>query len=318
MEAAIKHGSFGPIQLELHAQDLGSKLRSAKKIGAGHRRHLLQFRKYVRQIEAGHRTAIKWANEPGSHSPVVEWLLDNYPIVRDRIRDVLVHLPRKFWSELPRMEDSSPRIQIIADELILHSDASLDDILIVQFADSVQERCELTIGECWALGTFLKLSLIERLRYICADMEHDYDTSKKTRTFLERLEKSQFYDREELRSFEEYSSLIDLHMAATKEAGYPASLKADVQELIQSKGLSLEEIQRIDQQRLAACQVSIGNVITSLRLLDELDWPSIFEQINLTERVLRNDPTGIYEKMDFQSRNRYRAEIEELSSNSDA
>ena len=79
MGAAMKHGSFGPIQLELHAQELGNKLRAAKSEGTAHRQHLLQFRKNIRQIEAGHRTALQWASETGAQSPVVEWLLDNYP-----------------------------------------------------------------------------------------------------------------------------------------------------------------------------------------------------------------------------------------------
>lgn len=263
MELVSKPGSFGPTQLELHAQELGDKLRTARKFAVGSRQHLLQFRRNVREIEAAHRTAVIWASESEVHSPVVEWLLDNYPVVRERIRDVIVHLPRKFFSELPRLEDGPPRIQIIADELILHSDASLDDSLITTFVKNVQERCELTIGECWALGTFLKLSLIERLRDICVDMEHDYESSQRTSAFLLRLEQNQMYDRKDLRGLDEHASLIELHVATNKESGLPSSLRADVQGLIRSKGLSLEELQRLEQQRLAACQVSIGNVITS-------------------------------------------------------
>ncbi len=316
MEVATQHGSSGPMQLELHAQELGIKLRMATPGSSAQRNHLLQFKKNVRLIEAGHRTAINWANESRAHSPVVEWLLDNYPAIRERIRDVLVHLPRKFFSELPRLQDGLPRIQIIAEELILHSDASLDESLVIQFVNNIQERCELTIGECWALGTFLKLSLIERLRYICEDMEHDYHASQKTQAFLDQLENTHTYDRKDLRALDEYSSLVELSLATSKDTGLPASLKADVHDLIQSKGLSLEEIQRIEQQRLAACQVSISNVVTSLRLLDELDWPSIFEELNVTERILRNDPSHIYEKMDFRSRNQYRGVIEELAANS--
>ena len=318
MEAAVSRGQglFGPLQLELHAQELGGRLRSAVKSKKIAWRHLGQFREDVRQIEDAYRVAQKWATESDVHSPVVEWLLDNYPIVRERIRDVLIHLPRRFFSELPRLSDGRPRIQIIADELILHSDSSLDDQLIVQFVSNVQERCELTIGECWALGTFLKLGLIERLKFICSGMEQDYAASRKAKFFLESIEHAHIYDREELRALDDLPSLVELHVATSKESSLPASLKADVIDLIQSKGLSLEEVQRIEQQRLAACQVSIANVITSLRLLNELDWTSIFEEINLAEKVLRNDPSGIYGQMDFRSRNGYRSAIEELSASS--
>src|SRR6185503_18344479 len=44
-----------------------------------------------------------------------------------------------------------------------------------------------------------------------------------------------------------------------------------------------------------------------------LDWNSYVEGVSLIEQILRRDPPGIYARMDFMSRDRYRHAIEELS-----
>ena len=49
----------------------------------------------------------------------------------------------------------------------------------------------------------------------------------------------------------------------------------------------LDECVRREQQRLAANQVSIGNAITSMRLISALDWTLFFERVSLVEQILR-------------------------------
>ncbi|MDK2829808.1 MAG: cyclic beta,2-glucan synthetase, partial [Clostridium butyricum] len=62
-----------------------------------------------------------------------------------------------------------------------------------------------------------------------------------------------------------------------------------------------------------ARQISIGTSITSLRLVSALDWSGIFECLSQVEQILRQDPAGIYPRMDFASRDYYRHEIERIS-----
>src|SRR5205085_11571973 len=62
-----------------------------------------------------------------------------------------------------------------------------------------------------------------------------------------------------------------------------------------------------------ATQVSVGNCVTSLRLLSSLDWAAFFESTSLVESVLRDDPTGVYARQDFATRDRYRRTVERLA-----
>jgi cyclic beta-1,2-glucan synthetase len=60
----------------------------------------------------------------------------------------------------------------------------------------------------------------------------------------------------------------------------------------------------------------VANCFTSLRLLSAADWNVFFEQVSRVEGILRGDPSGIYPRMDFQTRNSYRSVIEELARHS--
>ena len=77
-----------------------------------------------------------------------------------------------------------------------------------------------------------------------------------------------------------------------------------------SKGI--EEIVQLEHQRQAAAQVTVANVITSMRLLSTLDWKEFFESVNLIDPLLSLDPAGAYAQMEFETRDRYRHVIERL------
>src|SRR5208283_2716562 len=66
-------------------------------------------------------------------------------------------------------------------------------------------------------------------------------------------------------------------------------------------------------QRQASTQLSVGNVITSLRLCSTMDWSQYVESVSLVEQVLKRDPANVYASMDFPSRDRYRQAVEELA-----
>ena len=57
----------------------------------------------------------------------------------------------------------------------------------------------------------------------------------------------------------------------------------------------------------------MANLIGSLRLISTFDWSEFFESVSLVEQVLQRDPAGIYGRMDFRSRDRYRHAVEELA-----
>src|SRR5206468_5811922 len=69
--------------------------------------------------------------------------------------------------------------------------------------------------------------------------------------------------------------------------------------VLSRRGLHPSEVLRREHQRQAATLVSVGNSVTSLRLLTNLDWSVFFEKTSLVEAALRADPAGVYTRQDF-------------------
>lgn len=59
-------------------------------------------------------------------------------------------------------------------------------------------------------------------------------------------------------------------------------------------------------------ELIVARIIPALRLISTTDWKVFFEAVNITHGLLNNDPAGIYPRMDFETRDRYRGVIERL------
>ena len=87
-----------------------------------------------------------------------------------------------------------------------------------------------------------------------------------------------------------------------------------VQQWIESqRGKPLAELVRPEHQREAAEVLSIANAFSSLRTLSRIDFAKFFESLNVVEVELRRDPSGVYERSDFQTRDRCRRVVEAIA-----
>ena len=62
---------------------------------------------------------------------------------------------------------------------------------------------------------------------------------------------------------------------------------------------------------MATMNVTVRNVITSMRLITWFDWAEFVESVGLVDEVLRS--RSAFAEMDFTTRNRYRNAVEELA-----
>jgi len=86
-----------------------------------------------------------------------------------------------------------------------------------------------------------------------------------------------------------------------------------IEQRLKKEGLSLGKLIQEEHHRQAAAQVTVGNIITSMRLLSTLDWKDFFEKVSLIDPELKKDPAGVYARMDFATRDRYRHAVERVS-----
>ena len=76
-------------------------------------------------------------------------------------------------------------------------------------------------------------------------------------------------------------------------------------------GTNTDEMVRTEHQQQGTANVSVRNIITSMRLISAFDWQQFFESVSLVDEILRNDTD--FAGMDFPTRDSYRHAIEDLS-----
>ena len=250
-------------------------------------------------------------------APDAEWLVDNYYIVEEQLREIREDLPRRFYLELPKLTDGPfadfPRVYELAHELVVHTDSSLDEELIGGFIAAYQRKTALTSGEIWAVPIMLRLVLVENLRRLCSQMLVTRESRPQAELILKKWQ-AQDVAIPRLDANQDCSIIVELVELLSRSSLIHHGTSDH--ELFERLGVTpemIDECMRREQQRLAANQVSIGNLITSMRLLTALDWSLFFERVSLVEQILRQDPAGIYPLMDFATRDQYRHEIERIA-----
>lgn len=259
-------------------------------------------------------------------APAAEWLLDNFYIIEEQVKLIRRNLSRGQYSRLPALKKGYlkeyPRVYAIALEIIAHSNGNIDEKAITAFVQAYQAHMLLSMGELWAIPLMLRIALVESIRNTC-------ESIRQSRTEWHRAEELVSY----IVSHESDEQQIDIALARylneSKEMK-PSFVEHLLQRLRkQGKGLpavtalldlrlqrddsSTGKIAAIEHQLQAEMQVAIGNAITGLRLISDLDWSEIFELLSRVEQILRQDPNGIYSLMDFESRDYYRHEVEKLA-----
>ncbi len=260
-------------------------------------------------------------------APAGEWLLDNFYLVEEQIRTARRHLPQEYSKELPHLANGPlegfPRVYHIAREFVAHNDGRIDTKVLFEFIDAYQSVSPLLLGELWAIPIMFRLSLIENLRRI-ADIitvnRRDRDTAG---YWVERMTRTAHEDPKSLilviadmaRSDPPMTSAFVAEIARQLQGRSGACLLPLnwIEQRLSERNLTLEQMINTETQSQAADQVSFGNSINSLRLLDTMDWREFVERLSLVEQTLRSDPSDEYAAMDFETRDRYRHSIEEIA-----
>jgi cyclic beta-1,2-glucan synthetase len=316
---------FSVERLEQYAQTLAAEHKTVTR--KGHAQLLPRLEDNGRKLEAAYKALVNALREGRAISPAAEWLVDNYHIVEEQLREIRQDLPASYYHELPKLAEGElagyPRIYAVALALIIHTDSRLDTNTLQRFIASYQTVAPLSIGELWAVAITLRLALVENLRRLAIAI---------ARARAERDEADKLADKLlELASLQPANimSLVNERLGKQEEPP-PAFLVQLVQRLreqhpsvmpvmdwiekqVANQGTTVEQIIHSEHQRQAAAQVTVGNIITSMRLLSTLDWNDFFEKVSLIERLLENDPAGVYAQMEFASRDRYRHVIERIS-----
>jgi cyclic beta-1,2-glucan synthetase len=260
-------------------------------------------------------------------SPAAEWLVDNFHIIEEQLREIHEDLPAGYYRELPKLTKGEfagyPRIYAVAMSIIAHTDSRLDVEVLERFLRSYQAVTPLTIGELWAIAITLRIALVENLRRfawrIVQTREEREEAERLSDELIEiaekrpeevlqfivqRLEKRKEFESAFVERFTRQLRDRDLAIAPAYEW---------LTNKLQERGSSIEDSVEAEFQSQATAQVTVGNIVTSMRLLSTIDWRTFFENVSLIDPLFDKDPARTYSKMTFGTRNRYREVVERVA-----
>ncbi|HOL92139.1 MAG TPA: glucoamylase family protein, partial [Clostridiales bacterium] len=258
--------------------------------------------------------------------PSAEWLLDNFYIIEEQVKLIRRNLSRGRYSRLPVLKSGYyrgyPRVYSIALEIVAHTNGSIDEKSIMTFIQAYQSHSLLSMSELWAMPLMLRIALIESIRNTCEAIRVSRQEWRSAETLVSRIidagADEQKIDRilkNEFNAAKPVTTSFAEHLTSRlrKHGKVLSTVTALLDQRLKAEGLSTADLTLAEHKKQAETQVAIGNSITGLRLISELDWSDIFESLSKTEQILREDPDGVYTLMDFESRDYYRHEVEKLA-----
>jgi len=301
------------------ARQLAATLRPLTPVGPWWQRatHLAQLDRDADILNAAYRAAAEDVHRGEAVPPAAEWLLDNFHLISNEIVSVQNDLPRGYYRRLPRPPRSvgrgRPRVELLARALIEYSDARLDAERLRGFLLAFQSAAPLTIGELWALPSIVKAALVSHLADVSQGLLEARAAVARADAYLASFERSDSAEVPPVEEHQPLAFLVRLLQRIREFGPHAAGVRAALEARLSAQGLSPEDTIRDEGQRAAADQVSMANAITSLRFCASHDWSRFFESVSQVEDILRHDPVGVYARMDFPSRDRYRQAVEALA-----
>ena len=260
-------------------------------------------------------------------TPAGEWLLDNFYLIEEQIRNAKRHLPKGYSRGLPRLKatygPALPRVYDIALEIVSHGDGRIDPNGLSQFVSAYQTVTPLRLGELWATPIMLRLAVIENLRRVAIRIESSWSDRKLAGAWADQMTTAVESDPKSLilviadmaRSSPPMTTAFVAELARRLQGRGPslALPLTWIEQHLAEAALTIEQQVQAENQQQAADQVSISNSIGSLRVIGAIEWREFVEAHSIVEETLREDPDGHYARMDFATRDRYRHVTEDLA-----
>jgi cyclic beta-1,2-glucan synthetase len=256
-------------------------------------------------------------------TPAAEWLLDNYYLVEAQVRQIYQDLPPGFYRQLPKLGSGPlagyPRIFGIAWAFVAHTDSRFDGEALRRVVLAYQRVQPLTIGELWAIAITLRILLVENLRRAAALMVRRRCEREQADALADRLlglngyavDPDALSDGHARGEGASPSFLVQLVLRLRDQDPRVTPALQWLEQRMTTPSRTADEFVQEEHHRQGATNVTVRNIITSMRAIAELDWRDFFESVSLVDELLRGG--SAFADMDFPTRDLYRQAIERLA-----
>lgn len=234
-------------------------------------------------------------------TPAAEWLLDNFHLVEAQLQQIQDGVPHRYYADLPKLADKPlqglPRVYGIAWAYVAHTDSVLDPVLFTAFLHAYQEVSELNLGELWALPTTLRVVLLENLRRMADRIAWNKVAREVAHAAWDKAEALTLRELDELLALMQSHGLERAYLTqlwqrlpagrAEPDAPPPLPLvRWTAEHCNDALGMIGE-----GQTTQVAANLTVSNIITTLRLIGQVEWVDLIEPVSHSLQVLRRLPS---------------------------
>ena len=224
---------------------------------------------------------------------------------------------------MPKLADGPlagyPRVFGIAWAFVAHTDSRFDPQLLCRFVRAYQKVQPLTIGELWAVAITLRIILVENLRRAAERIVRSRAARQDADALADQLlgvgirepEAPEAALRRLDRRHCRRAFAVQLVQRLRDQDPKVTPALEWLDRRLAAQGTTADEIVQEEHLRQGAMNVTVRNVITSMRLISSTDWAELFESVSLVDAALAADHD--FAAMDFPTRDHYRHAIEELA-----
>ncbi len=321
-EPPIRAELFSVERLEQHAASLAAAQRVVAKAGSGISL-APRLEDNTKVLIDTYRAVVRASRARRPGTPAEDWLLDNFHVVDEQIREIKDDLPPGYYRLLPKLADGPlrgyPRVFGLAWALIAHTDSAFDIQKLTRFVEAYQRVQPLTIGELWAIAITLRITLVENLRRLAEQMAARLSAGEFADSLADRVLGSTHRDPEAMADIlpdlerVPWSTAFAVQLSQRLRDRDPDATPALrwLNDRLAAEGTTTDEIVLEEVQRQSAMNVTVRNVITSMRLVSTANWAEFVESVGPVDAVLRAGSD--FAAMDFSTRDLYRRALEELA-----
>ncbi len=297
-EQPIRAELFGLQRFEQHGTSLAQAQAVADQADS---RRLAAFFPRVKENIVALQSSYDYISAT-SHSghyvtPAAEWLLDNFHLVEAQLDQIRDGVPARYYRDLPKLKSAPleglPRVYGIAWAYVAHTDSVLNIETFSAFLNSYQEIHELQLAELWALPTTLRVVLLENLRRLSDSIAF----SKVAREVAHAVWDSadaldaqalDWLDRRMQQRGVQRAYLTQLWQRIPTDSPQEALplMKWVERHCADGAALTVES-----QNAQVSSNLTVSNIITTLRLIGQVEWVDLLEPLSRPLHVLQGLPS---------------------------
>ncbi len=274
--------------------------------------HMEQIRSAVQALQNSDAACLQ---------PADEWLLDNSEFLEEQVEELQDIVEDKKFESL-YMEKRSRRLRIhdVCEHYLKAADGVWNEQTFTAFIEAYQEVHILSIHEIWSLAIVLRAAFIDQIAEVVLLVRERREACINVDKMLAQIEPENLTStllKEKLEQFGQEMPLsgpwlVHLITHLREWTGDFDAVRHWLHCQYDQGTNDLNQVMTFEHQLQASYQLRAGNLITSMRAMERMDWQSLFEHLCLPDRTYRRRDND-YKLLDAGSRNNVLARTAELA-----